>query len=127
MAAAARSGCSAAGQDVLEIRDQPLVSTLGHQADGVHAERELHSRVSTFACRHPPASRRDTKLFPEAEEAEGVLMLRVSSGIFFANAVPIRAWVMREVRCACCGCAVPTWQLLWPADAVPDAAALAVQ
>ncbi|KAI7846029.1 hypothetical protein COHA_000566 [Chlorella ohadii] len=45
-------------------------------------------------------SYRDTKLFPEAEEAEGVLMLRISSGIFFANAVPIRAWITREVAAA---------------------------
>ncbi len=33
-----------------------------------------------------------------------MLMLRISSGIFFANAVPIRAWITREVRCACCAC-----------------------
>ena len=44
----------------------------------------------------PPACR-DTKLFPEAEEAEGVLMLRIGSAVFFANAVPIRAWINKQV------------------------------
>lgn len=28
-------------------------------------------------------------------------MLRIGSGIFFANAVPLRAWINKQVRCGC--------------------------
>lgn len=42
-----------------------------------------------------------------------MLMLRIGSGIFFANAVPLRAWINKQVRCGCAVCA-----MLWSGRAL---------
>lgn len=44
----------------------------------------------------PGTRRRDITVFPEAEEVEGVLVLRIESALFYACILPVRDWVRKQ-------------------------------
>jgi len=70
---------------------------------------------------------RDRRLFPEAEEAEGVLMLRIDTGLFYANVPPLRKWIKKEASWGIRGRVVPgqgrqskaAWGADWGSSAIP--------